>query len=58
VRAVGSAGPSGLTGYYLELSRAVTTQTYANGFHIVALLCAVGALLGLTTRSGRAGKTS
>jgi EmrB/QacA subfamily drug resistance transporter len=54
VRAATSAGPSGLTGYYTELSRAVTTQTYANGFHIVTLLCAAGALIGLTTRSGRA----
>jgi hypothetical protein len=44
----------GLTALYAELTRAVTTQTYANGFHVVALLCTAGALIGLATRSGRA----
>jgi len=53
-RAASSSGPSGLAGIYTELTRAVVTQTYANGFHIVALLCTAGALLGLTTRSARA----
>lgn len=54
VAAASQRGPSGLTGYYTELTRAVTTQTYANGFHIVTLLCAAGAVIGLTTRSGGA----
>jgi EmrB/QacA subfamily drug resistance transporter len=49
-----SQGPAALVAPWTELSRIVTTQTYANGFQIVAVLSVAGALLGLTTRSGRA----
>ncbi|HWN32456.1 MAG TPA: DHA2 family efflux MFS transporter permease subunit [Pseudonocardia sp.] len=38
---------------YQELVKEVTTETYANVFFVVALLCAGGALVGLTMRSGR-----
>jgi EmrB/QacA subfamily drug resistance transporter len=38
---------------YQELVKQVTTETYANVFFVVALLCAGGALVGLTMRSGR-----
>jgi hypothetical protein len=36
-----------------ELSKAVTTQTYANAFYVVSPTCAGGVLLGLTMRSGK-----
>jgi hypothetical protein len=39
---------------YTELTKAVTTQTYANAFYVVALMCAGGVALGLTMRSGKA----
>jgi EmrB/QacA subfamily drug resistance transporter len=54
--AIGAAvaqGPSGMTGIYTEMSNIVTTQTYANGFYVVALMCAAGALLALTMRNGK-----
>jgi predicted MFS family arabinose efflux permease len=54
IAAAESQGPAGLTGMYTELTKAVTTQTYANAFYVVALMCAGGVLLGLTMRSGKA----
>jgi hypothetical protein len=45
--------PTALAGVYQELVKAVTTETYANVFAVVALLCAGGAAIGLTMRSGR-----
>jgi MFS family permease len=39
---------------YQQLSSAVTTQAYDNGFYVTAWLCAGAALLAVTMRSGRA----
>jgi len=47
-------GPAGLVGIYQQLNMNVTTQTYDNGFYIVALMSAGGALLALLLRSGKA----
>jgi MFS family permease len=38
---------------YQQLSSAVTTQAYDNGFYVTAWLCAGAALLAATMRSGR-----
>jgi MFS family permease len=46
-------GAPGLLPLYEQFNARVTTQTYDNGFYLVALLCAVGALLALLLRSGR-----
>jgi EmrB/QacA subfamily drug resistance transporter len=54
VSAAVAQGPSGLTGIYTQLTNEVTTQTYANGFFVVALMCAGGAILALTMRNGKA----
>jgi hypothetical protein len=54
VGAAVAQGPSGLTGMYTQLTNEVTTQTYANGFFVVALMCAGGAVLALTMRNGKA----
>jgi EmrB/QacA subfamily drug resistance transporter len=51
--AVARHDPTALAGVYQELVKAVTTETYANVFAVVALLCAGGAAIGLTMRSGR-----
>ena len=51
--AVARHDPTALAGVYRELVKAVTTETYANVFAVVALLCAGGAVVGLTMRSGR-----
>jgi EmrB/QacA subfamily drug resistance transporter len=53
-RAPTSASP-GLLGVYQELTAQVTTQTYANGFFVVAILGVVGAVLALFMRSGGQG---
>jgi EmrB/QacA subfamily drug resistance transporter len=47
-------GPAGMVGIYQQLSMNVTTQTYDNGFYIVALMSAGGAVLALLLRSGKA----
>jgi EmrB/QacA subfamily drug resistance transporter len=46
-------GAPGLLGMYQQLSASVTTQTYDNGFYIVALMSAGGAVLALMLRSGK-----
>jgi EmrB/QacA subfamily drug resistance transporter len=46
-------GASGLLSLYQELSNAVTTQTYANDFYVIALLSAAGGALALFLRSGK-----
>jgi EmrB/QacA subfamily drug resistance transporter len=51
-------GASGLLGLYQQLSNAVTTQTYANDFYIIALLSAAGGVLALFLRSGRPKNTA
>jgi EmrB/QacA subfamily drug resistance transporter len=50
-------GASGLLGIYQELSSQALTQTYSNGFYVVAWLCALGVLLALPMRSGPAPAT-
>jgi EmrB/QacA subfamily drug resistance transporter len=44
-------GPSGLLGLYQFTNLSVLTQTYTNGFYIVAILCVVGIALALTLRA-------
>jgi EmrB/QacA subfamily drug resistance transporter len=51
-------GASGLLGLYQQLSNAVTTQTYANDFYIIALLSAAGGVLALFLRNGRPKNTA
>jgi hypothetical protein len=53
VSAAANQGPSGLMGVYKAMNMQVTTQTYDNGFYIVSLMCAGGALLALLLRSGK-----
>ena len=52
-----SLGPTGMLGVYQQLQSEATTQTYANGFYVSALLCVGGAVLALMLRSGRAPST-
>ena len=47
--------PDQMLGTYQSLQNAITTQTYANGFYVVAILAAVGAVLGVFMRSGKQG---
>ena len=47
-------GAQGLYGVYEQLTAAVTTQAYDNGFYITAWLCAGAVLLAATMRSGKA----
>ena len=44
---------SAMNNIYQQLSSAVTTQAYDNGFYLTAWLCAGAALLAATMRSGR-----
>jgi EmrB/QacA subfamily drug resistance transporter len=46
-------GTSGLRGLYTMLTNQITTQTYANGFYLVALMSAAAVGLTLALRSGR-----
>ena len=41
-----------LLGRYQVLSKAITTETYANGFYVVAVLGVIGMVLALFLRSG------
>ena len=50
---VTGVAPDQLYAAYQQLSSAVTTQAYDNGFSITAWLCAGAALLAVTMRSGR-----
>jgi len=50
---VTGVAPDQLYAAYQQLSSAVTTQAYDNGFYITAWLCAGAALLAVTMRSGR-----
>jgi EmrB/QacA subfamily drug resistance transporter len=52
-----SQGSTGIYAVYQQLEAAATTQTYANGFFISALLCVGGAVLALMMRSGKAKAT-
>ena len=52
--AAGGAGQaSQLLGPYQELTAQVTTQTYANGFFIVAIMSAIGAVVAVFMRAGK-----
>jgi hypothetical protein len=44
--------PGGVLGTYRALTSEITTTTYANGFYIVSLLAAAGAVLAVFMRSG------
>jgi EmrB/QacA subfamily drug resistance transporter len=50
---VGGGQASELLGRYEALTQQVTTQTYANGFFVVAILGAVGAVLAVFMRAGK-----
>ena len=41
-----------LLGRYQVLAKAITTETYANGFYVVAILGVIGMVLALFLRSG------
>lgn len=53
VTAYTEQGPAGLLGMYQQVSNAVLTETYANGFYVVAIMCMVGALLAVLLPSGK-----
>lgn len=53
VAAGGVSQASQLLGRYQALSAQVTTETYANGFFVVAILAAGGAVLAVFLRSGK-----
>jgi MFS family permease len=57
VAAAQAQGSSGLIGLYTQLTNIITTQTYANGFFIVAVLGVGGAVVALTMRNGKAPST-
>jgi EmrB/QacA subfamily drug resistance transporter len=54
VREATGQGVTGLLPIYQQLRAGITTQTYDNGFYIVALMCVGAAILALFLRSGRA----
>ena len=47
-------GPGGMVGLYTMLTNEITTQTYANGFYLVAVMSLASVGLTLALRSGRA----
>ncbi|GAA5115115.1 DHA2 family efflux MFS transporter permease subunit [Pseudonocardia adelaidensis] len=53
VREATEQGVTGLLPIYQQLRAGITTETYDNGFYIVALMCAGAAVLALFLRSGR-----
>jgi len=52
--AAGEHSPSDLLLAYTQLSNQITTQTYANGFYLITILCLSSIGLTLALRSGRA----
>jgi hypothetical protein len=46
-------GATGLLPIYRGLTARIATETYDNGFYIVALMCVAAAVLALFLRSGR-----
>ena len=52
LQAAAAHGPSGLLAIYLQLQKYIASETYANAFLIVSIMCAGGALLALMLRSG------
>jgi hypothetical protein len=53
VAAYKADGASGLLGMYTQVSRAVLTETYANGFYLVAMMCVVGVPLAFLLPNGK-----
>jgi EmrB/QacA subfamily drug resistance transporter len=45
--------PSTLLGFWSELHRRIVTETYANGFHIVSIMCLAGTALAVLLSTGR-----
>jgi EmrB/QacA subfamily drug resistance transporter len=52
-----AGGASGLLGMYTQVSKAVLTETYANGFYLVAMMCVVGVPLAFLLPNGKPGYT-
>jgi hypothetical protein len=52
LQSAAAQGPSGLLAIYLQLQKYVASETYANAFLVVSIMCAGGALLALMLRSG------
>ena len=42
-----------MLGRYQDLTRQVTTETYANGFYIVAIMAVIGMVVAVFMRSGK-----
>jgi EmrB/QacA subfamily drug resistance transporter len=55
VNAGGVSDTASLLPFYLAVQRVVTTTAYANGFHLVGVITAAGAVLALLLPSGRPG---
>jgi MFS family permease len=53
VAAYSQQGASGLLGMYMQVSNAVLTETYANGFYLVALMCVAGVPLAFLLPTGK-----
>jgi len=53
VAAYSADGASGLLGMYTQVSKAVLTETYANGFYLVAMMCVVGVPLAFLLPNGK-----
>jgi EmrB/QacA subfamily drug resistance transporter len=45
--------PSTLLGFWSELQRRIVTETYANGFHVVSIMCLAGTALAMLLSTGR-----
>jgi hypothetical protein len=55
VNTAGVSEAAALLPFYLAVQRVVTTTAYANGFHLVGVITAVGAVLALLLPAGRPG---
>jgi MFS family permease len=53
ITAYSQQGPAGLLGMYEQMSRAVLTETYANGFYLVAIMCVFGVPLAFLLPTGK-----
>jgi len=52
LQAAAAQGTTGLLAIYTQLQKYVVSETYANAFLVVSIMCAGGALLALMLRSG------
>ena len=57
IAAYSADGAPGMLGMYMQVSRAVLTVTYANGFYLVAVMCLVGTPLALLLPHGKPSST-